>query len=159
MNIYDFEVIDIDGNKVSLSKYKGKVLLIVNVASECGFTPQYEDLQKLYDSYKKDGFKILAFPCNQFRNQEPKENTDIKKFCQLRYNVTFDIFSKVDVNGIATAPLFKFLKEKQNGFLNSEIKWNFTKFLINKNGEVVDRYAPITSPKKIEPKIKKILLS
>ena len=157
MNIYNFDVIDIDGKKVSLSKYKGKVLLIVNVASLCGFTPQYEALQKLYDSYKKDGFEILAFPSNQFKNQEPKDNTEIKKFCQLRYNITFDMFSKVDVNGINEIPLYKFLKDKQKGFLNNEIKWNFTKFLVDREGNVVGRYAPVTKPEKIKRDIEKLL--
>jgi len=153
MSIYDFKVQDIDSNMVSMSKYKGKVLLIVNVASECGFTPQYEGLEKLYEKYKDDGFMVLGFPCNQFREQEPKSNKEIKFFCQGTYHVSFDMFGKIDVNGKSAHPLYKYLKEQQGGFLSDDIKWNFTKFLVDREGKVVDRYAPITKPESIEDDI------
>jgi len=158
MNIYDFNVFNIDGEKVSLSKYKGKVLLIVNVASECGFTPQYEGLEKLYQTYKGKDFMILGFPSNQFGKQEPGTNKQIKFYCQGTYDVHFDMFSKIDVNGDNTSALYKYLKKEQGGFLwMDSIKWNFTKFLINKDGKVVDRYAPSTKPKDIEQDIKSLL--
>ena len=157
MSIYDFEVTDIDGKTVSMSKYKGKVLLIVNVASECGFTPQYEGLEKLYEKYKDQGFMVLGFPCNQFREQEPKSNAEIKFFCQGTYHVTFDMFSKIDVNGESAHPLYKFLKEQQGGFVTDSIKWNFTKFLVDREGNVVDRYAPTTKPESIAEDIEKLL--
>ena len=158
MNIYDFTVKDIDGNNVSLSKYKGKVLLVVNVASECGFTPQYAGLEKLYQKYKDKGFMILGFPSNQFANQEPADNAKIKFFCHENYNVHFDMFSKIDVNGDNASPLYKLLKEQQGGFLwMDDIKWNFTKFLIDRDGKVVDRFAPITKPLSIEKDIEKLL--
>jgi len=157
MTLYDFDVETIDSKKVSLSTYKNKVLLIVNVASECGFTPQYKELQELYERYNSKGFEILAFPCNQFRNQEPKSNGEIKIFCQENYNVTFDLFAKIDVNGENAVPLYKFLKEQQGGFLTDEIKWNFTKFLIDKEGNVLKRYAPITNPSNIAKDIEKFL--
>jgi len=158
MSLYDFNVKDIDGKTVSMSKYKGKVLLIVNVASECGFTPQYAGLEKLYDSYKDEGFMVLGFPCNQFREQESGSNREIKFFCQGSYDVQFDMFSKIDVNGENANPLYKFLKKEQGGFLwIDSIKWNFTKFLVDREGNVVDRYAPITKPKDIEEDIVKLL--
>jgi len=150
MSIYDYKVEDIDGNVVNMNKYKGKVLLIVNVASECGFTPQYAGLEKLYEKYKDQGFMVLGFPCNQFRHQEPKTNQEIKFFCHGTYHVSFDMFSKVDVNGKGASPLYKFLKEQQGGFLSDDIKWNFTKFLVDREGNVVDRYAPVTKPESIE---------
>jgi len=158
MNIYDFNVVDIDANEISMSKYKGKVLLIVNVASECGFTPQYEGLEKLYQTYKEQGFMVLGFPSNQFAQQEPDSNGKIKFFCQGTYDVHFDMFSKIDVNGENSSPLYKFLKEEQGGFLGIDsIKWNFTKFLVDSNGKVIDRYAPSTKPKSIESDIVKLL--
>ncbi len=158
MSIYDFTVKNIDGKDVSLSKYKGKVLLIVNVASKCGFTPQYEGLEKLYDKYKNDDFMILGFPSNQFSNQEPGSNKDIKEFCQLTYGVSFDMFAKVDVNGENEIPLYKHLKSEASGVLGTKsIKWNFTKFLIDPYGKVIDRYGSITKPKEIEPEIKRLL--
>ena len=158
MSIYDFDVTDIDGKTISMSKYKGKVLLIVNVASECGFTPQYAGLEKLYEKYKDDGFMVLGFPCNQFREQESKSNKEIKFFCQGSYDVQFDMFSKVEVNGANASPLYKFLKQEQGGFMwMDSIKWNFTKFLVARDGKVVDRYAPITKPKDIEADIEKLL--
>jgi len=152
-NIYDLIVEDINNKQVHLSQYKGKVLLIVNVASECGFTPQYTQLQKLYERYKEQGLCILAFPCNQFRNQEPKPNHEIQQFCQKNFGVTFDMFAKIDVNGENTHLLYRFLKEQRGGFLNSEIKWNFTKFLVDREGSVIQRYAPITKPENIEKDI------
>ena len=158
MSIYDFDVIDIDGKSVSMSKYKGKVLLIVNVASECGFTPQYAGLEKLFQAHKDEGFMVLGFPCNQFREQESASNAKIKFFCQGTYDVHFDMYSKVDVNAESAHPLYKFLKKEQGGVLwMDEIKWNFTKFLIDREGKVVDRYAPVTKPKDIEADIIKLL--
>jgi len=160
MSIYDFNVKDIDGKEISLSKYKGKVLLIVNVASECGFTPQYAGLEKLYQKYKDKGFMILAFPSNQFANQEPKGNGEIKFFCHENYDVHFDMFAKIDVNGEGASELYKYLKKEQGGFLwMDSIKWNFTKFLVDKDGNVIDRFAPITKPKEIESEIKTLITS
>ena len=158
MSIYDFDVVDIDGKSVSMSKYKGKVLLIVNVASECGFTPQYAGLEKLYEKYKDKGFMVLGFPCNQFREQESKSNKEIKFFCQGTYGVHFDMFSKIDVNGENASPLYSFLKKEQGGFLWMDgIKWNFTKFLISRDGRVVDRYASTAKPIEIEDDIVQLL--
>lgn len=157
-NIYQFTADNYHGDKVELSKYSGKVTLIVNTASECGFTDQYEGLQALYDKYNVQGLEILAFPCNQFKNQEKGSNDEIKQFCDLHFNIKFDLFSKIDVNGINTLPLFDFLKEQAPGFLGSKsIKWNFTKFLINKEGEVIKRFATITKPKQLESDIEKLL--
>jgi len=158
MSIYNFEVLDIDSNKISMSKYKGKVLLIVNVASECGFTPQYAGLEKLYQTFKDKNFMVLGFPSNQFRNQEPQNNEKIKIFCHENYDIHFDMFSKIDVNEESAIPLYKFLKEKKSGFLGTKsIKWNFTKFLIDSDGVVVDRYAPSTKPENITKDIEKLL--
>ena len=158
MSIYNFNVSDIDSKEISMSKYKGKVLLIVNVASECGFTPQYEGLEKLYQTYKEQGFMVLGFPSNQFAKQEPDSNEKIKFFCQGTYDVHFDMFSKIDVNGDNASPLYKFLKKEQGGFLWMDaIKWNFTKFLVDSKGNIVDRYAPSTKPESIEEDIKKLL--
>ena len=158
MSIYDFNVKTIDGQEISMSKYKGKVLLIVNVASKCGFTGQYEGLEKLFEKYKNEDFMILGFPSNQFANQEPESNEKIKEFCSLTYDVKFDMFAKIDVNGENEAPLYKFLKSNQKGILGSEnIKWNFTKFLVDKNGNILDRFAPTTSPESIEKDIIKLL--
>lgn len=157
MSIYDFQVKDAKGNQVGLSNYKGKVLLIVNTATGCGFTPQYEGLQRLYDNYQSEGLEVLDFPCNQFGNQAPGTVEDIQSFCQLKYNTTFPLFGKVDVNGSNEDPLFKYLKSQQRGILSNKIKWNFTKFLVDRNGKVVERFAPTTTPDKIEAKIKKLL--
>ncbi|XPV70643.1 MAG: glutathione peroxidase [Halarcobacter sp.] len=158
MSIYDFKVKNIDGQEISLEKYKGKVLLIVNVASKCGFTPQYEGLEKLYKKYKDKEFMILGFPSNQFSNQEPGTNKEIKQFCSLTYGVDFDMFAKVDVNGENEIPLYTYLKKEASGVLGTEsIKWNFTKFLVDKNGKVIDRFGSITEPKDIEPKIVELL--
>ena len=157
MNIYDYEVKDGKGNQVTMSSYKGKVLLIVNTATGCGFTPQYEGLQNLYDKYQTQGFEVLDFPCNQFGNQAPGTVDEIQSFCQLKYKTTFPLFNKVDVNGSNEEPLFAFLKSQQKGILSNKIKWNFTKFLVDRNGNVLERFAPTTTPDKIEDKIKTIL--
>ena len=158
MNIYDFNVKTIDGKEISMSKYKGKVLLIVNVASKCGFTSQYEGLEKLFEKYKNENFMVLGFPSNQFANQEPESNEKIKEFCSLTYDVKFDMFAKIDVNGENEAPLYKFLKSNQKGILGTEnIKWNFTKFLVDKEGNIVDRFAPTSTPESIEKEIIKLL--
>jgi glutathione peroxidase len=155
--IYQFEVETINGEKISLEEYKGKVVLIVNVASKCGFTPQYEGLQALYTKYEDQGFVVLGFPCNQFRNQEPGTNKEIKEFCSINYGVTFPMFSKIDVNGEDAHPLYKFLKSEQSGLITDEIKWNFTKFLIDRDGKPVDRFATTTKPESIEKDIEKLL--
>ena len=158
MSIYDFNVKTIDGENRSLSQYRGEVLLIVNVASECGFTPQYEGLEKLYQEYKEQGFMVLGFPSNQFGEQESGSNEKIKFFCQGTYDTHFDMFSKIDVNGPNADPLYKFLKQKQGGFLwMDSIKWNFTKFLVDREGNIVDRYSPSTKPKSISSDIEKLL--
>ncbi len=157
MNIYDYVVKDADGNEVSMESYKGKALLIVNTATGCGFTPQYEGLENLYKKYQAHGFEILDFPCNQFGNQAPGTETEIKEFCQLKYDTTFKLFSKVEVNGANEAPLFHYLKSQQSGILGSKVKWNFTKFLVDRNGNVVERFAPTVTADKIEKKLKEIL--
>jgi glutathione peroxidase len=151
MSIYDFEVKTISGEIITMNAFKNKVLLIVNVASKCGFTEQYTGLENLYQKYKDKGLVILGFPCNQFMNQEPLNEEEIKSFCSLTYGVTFPVFSKIDVNGENTHPLYKYLKEAKKGLLGSEaIKWNFTKFLVDKNGTVINRYAPATKPESLE---------
>ncbi|PKA49212.1 Putative glutathione peroxidase 7, chloroplastic [Apostasia shenzhenica] len=157
-SIHDFTVKDIDDKDVSLNKFKGKVLLIVNVASKCGLTTSnYTELSHLYEKYRNQGFEILAFPCNQFGGQEPGSNPEIKQFACTRFKADFPIFDKVDVNGPNTAPVYQFLKASAGGFLGDLIKWNFEKFLIDKNGKVVERYPPTTSPFQIEKDIKKLL--
>ena len=157
MNIYEYKVNDIDGNEVPLSKYKGKVLLIVNTASKCGFTPQFEGLEELYKKYMDKDFVVLGFPCNQFKNQDPDSNGEIKSFCSLNYGVTFPMFEKIDVNGKDEHPLYKFLKSKKSGILGNKIKWNFTKFLVDKEGAVVNRFSPTTEPVDIEKYIVELL--
>jgi glutathione peroxidase len=157
-NIYEFKVNTIDGEEISLEKYKGKVVLIVNVASKCGFTPQYEGLQKLYSTYKDSNFVILGFPCNQFMKQEPGTNAEIKEFCSLNYGVTFPMFDKIDVNGDSAHPLYKYLKSEQKNAKGKEkIAWNFTKFLVNKEGKVIKRIGTQTKPADIEADIKALL--
>ena len=149
--IYDFSVKNINGDLVSLSEFKDKVLLIVNVASKCGFTPQYKGLQALQDKHKSQGFEVLAFPCNQFAGQEPGDEQEIRNFCSLKYNVTFPLFAKIEVNGPNADPLFEFLKKGKPGIAGTEaIKWNFTKFLIGKDGQILRRYAPNISPEALE---------
>jgi glutathione peroxidase len=158
MNIYDIEVKDIDAHALKLEKYKGRVMLIVNVASNCGYTGQYEGLQKLHEKYSDKGLSVLGFPCNQFLSQEPGTEEEIKNFCMSKFGVGFDMFSKIDVNGDNTHPLYVFLKSKASGFLGSEgIKWNFTKFLVDREGKVIQRYAPSTTPAQIEADIEKLL--
>ncbi|WP_250499329.1 glutathione peroxidase [Caballeronia sp. GAWG1-5s-s] len=157
-SIYGFTAERLDGTTVSLDTYRGKVLLIVNTASECGFTPQYRGLQELYTLYAGRGFEVLGFPCNQFGKQEPGDAAQISSFCESNYGVTFPMFAKVDVNGPNAHPLFKYLTEKEPGVLGLEaIKWNFTKFLIDRNGNIVKRYAPITKPESIADDIEKLL--
>ena len=158
MSLYDFELMTIDKEKTTLAPYKGKVLLIVNVASKCGFTYQYEGLEKLYKTYKDKGLVVLGFPSNQFSNQEPCNEEEIKNFCSLTYDVTFPMFSKIDVNGENAHPLYVYLKKEQSGILGSEsIKWNFTKFLVDKQGNVIERFAPTTAPESLEETIKGLL--
>jgi len=157
-SIYDFDVDTIHHEKTTLAPYKGKVMLIVNTASGCGFTPQFEGLEKLYKTYKSNGFVVLGFPCNQFAGQEPLDEKGIENFCRVNYGVTFPMFAKIDVNGANAHPLYKYLKQHATGILGSEaIKWNFTKFLVNKEGKIVKRYAPSTSPESIASDIKKLL--
>ena len=157
MKIYDFTVKGRAGEDVSLADYKGKVLLVVNTATGCGFTPQYEGLQKLYDSHQDKGFEILDFPCNQFANQAPGTNDEIQSFCTLNYGTTFPRFAKIDVNGKNASDLFKFLKKEKKSALGSSIKWNFTKFLIDREGNVVKRFAPTDTPESIEQDIVALL--
>ena len=157
MEFYEHIVKDAAGNPVSLNEYRDKIVLIVNTATGCGFTPQYEGLQKIYDAYKGKGFEVLDFPCNQFGNQAPGNVGEIQSFCQLNYGTTFKLFSKIDVNGPDEAPLFTYLKKQQGGILGSTIKWNFTKFLVNQQGQVIKRYAPTDKPEKIEADIVKLL--
>ncbi|AVR01042.1 glutathione peroxidase [Oceanobacillus iheyensis] len=150
MSVYEFKAETINGKEISLSEYEGKVLLIVNTASKCGFTSQLEGLQKLYDTYNQQGLEILGFPCNQFNSQDPGSNEEIAEFCQLNYGVTFPMFSKVDVKGKNAHPLFSYLTEEAKGLLTKQIKWNFTKFLVGKDGQVIDRFAPQTKPEELE---------
>jgi len=157
-DIYQFSAKQSDGETVELASYKNKVMLIVNTASGCGFTPQYKGLQDLYQKHQTQGLEILAFPCNQFKQQEKGSDEEIKQFCDLRFNIKFPLFSKIDVNGDNSHPLFSFLKTQAPGILGSKgIKWNFTKFLVNKEGDVIKRYAPTTKPEAIEADIEKLL--
>jgi glutathione peroxidase len=157
-SIYQFSATTITGQEQSLADFKGKVMLIVNTATKCGFTPQFEGLEALYKQYAEQGFVVLGFPCNQFAHQDPGTNAEIASFCQVNYGVSFPMFAKIDVNGSNTHPLFKYLKEQAPGVLGSEaIKWNFTKFLVDKNGKVVRRYAPATKPTEIEQDIAGLL--
>ena len=156
--VYDFSAKSIDGKNRKLSDYKGKVLLVVNTASKCGFTPQYKGLEEVYRKYKDRGFAVLGFPSNQFGEQEPGPDSEIAEFCEMNFGVTFPLFSKVDVNGEQAHPLYKYLTSEKKGLLGSEaIKWNFTKFLVGKDGKVIDRYAPTTKPQDIERDIEKAL--
>ncbi|MFC0271696.1 glutathione peroxidase [Metabacillus herbersteinensis] len=158
MPIYQFDVKKINGEVVSLDSYQNNVLLIVNTASKCGFTPQYKELQELYEQYKDEGLMILGFPCNQFMSQEPGNEDEIQSFCEINYGVTFPLFAKVDVNGEDAHPLYQFLTEKAPGLLGSKaVKWNFTKFLVNRKGEVVERISPNTNPKELKPQIEELL--
>ena len=157
MGIYDYSVKAQDGSEVSLADYRDKVLLIVNTATGCGFTPQYEGLQDLYEKYQSKGLEILDFPCNQFGHQAPGSDEEITDFCQSRYGVTFRQFKKIEVNGEREEPLYTFLKSQQKGVMGNNIKWNFTKFLVDRNGNVVERFAPTVTPEKIDEKIKELL--
>jgi glutathione peroxidase len=156
--VYDFSANKLGGDEQSLKDFEGTVLLIVNVASKCGFTPQYEGLEALFRKYGPKGFAVLGFPCNQFGSQEPGDASEIAQFCSLTHDVTFPMFDKIEVNGNGAHPLYKFLKAEQTGVLGTEpIKWNFTKFLIDRQGQVMGRFAPTTKPSEIEPEIEKLL--
>lgn len=156
-NFYQFKAISLQGKEISMKSYEGKVVLIVNTASKCGFTPQYKGLQALYMKYKDRGFVILGFPCNQFANQEPENEKEIAEFCTLNYGVTFPMFSKIEVNGDNAHPLYKYLKNELPGTLGNEIKWNFTKFLLDAKGNPVKRYASTTKPENLNDDIEKLL--
>jgi glutathione peroxidase len=157
MTIYDFSATLNNGKDKKLSAYRGKVVLIVNTASQCGFTPQYKGLQELYAKFRKQGFELLAFPCDQFGHQEPGDDAEIKEFCETKFGVEFPLFSKIEVNGNGAHPLYEFLKSEKGGLLGDSIKWNFTKFLVDKQGNVVERYAPTTPPERIATDIEKHL--
>lgn len=159
-SFFDYSVQDSKNQNYDLSQYKGKVVLAVNVASKCGFTPQYEGLESIYKKFKDKNFVILGFPCNQFGAQEPGSNTEIQEFCQLNFGVTFPVLAKIDVNGPQTAPVYEYLKSSAPGLLGTEmIKWNFTKFLIGKDGKVIERFAPQTKPEELVSAIEKALLA
>ncbi|MEG0660504.1 MAG: glutathione peroxidase [Anaerorhabdus sp.] len=155
--IYDYSVKNQEGEDISLERYKGNVLLIVNTATGCGFTPQYQELQELYEKYHLQGFEILDFPCNQFHNQAPGTDSDIHEFCTRKYHVTFPQFSKIEVNGEHESPLYTYLKNSKKGLLSNNIKWNFTKFLVDRDGQVIKRFAPNINPSQIEEDIVKLL--
>ena len=156
--VHDFSARTLDGKDQKLDAWKGKVVLVVNVASKCGFTPQYKGLETLYRKYKDKGLEVLGFPCNQFGAQEPGSEQEIATFCETNYDITFPMFRKVDVNGDATAPVYKYLKSAKPGLLGTEaIKWNFTKFLVDRDGKVVSRYAPNDTPESIEREVAKVL--
>ncbi|MFW2487484.1 glutathione peroxidase [Clostridium chromiireducens] len=157
MNFYDFSAKKMNGQEVKMEKYKGKVVLVVNTASKCGLTPQFKELEELYKDYKDKGLEIIGFPCNQFASQDPGDNKEISEFCLINYGVSFTMFEKIDVNGENAHPLYKYLKNEAKGILNKEIKWNFSKFLIDSEGNVVKRYAPITKPSKLRGDIEKLL--
>ena len=157
-NIYDILIKDSSNKEVSMSKFEGKTLLIVNVASKCGLTPQYKGLQSLYEEYKDRNFIVLGFPCNQFGGQEPGTNSEINNFCEINYSITFPIFSKIKVNGPDSHPLFRLLKTDKPGIFRTEsIKWNFTKFLVSSSGKIIDRFSPQVKPKYIRSEIERIL--
>ncbi|MBL9066353.1 MAG: glutathione peroxidase [Sphingopyxis sp.] len=157
MSLYDFSAPLPGGASQSMADYRGKVLLIVNTASKCGFTPQYEGLEELYRDYKDRGFEVLAFPCNQFGAQEPGDAAEIANFCSLTYDVSFPVMAKIEVNGDGADPIFKHLKKEQTGLLGSAIKWNFTKFLVDRDGKVVSRHAPTTKPEQLRKEIEELL--
>lgn len=157
-SFYDFGATSLEGQHVGMASFRDKVVLVVNVASKCGFTPQYTGLEEIYQKYRDRGFVVLGFPCNQFGGQEPGSATEIKQFCSLNYPVSFPIFSKIEVNGPNAHPLYEFLKKSQKGILGTEaIKWNFTKFLIDRKGNVVERYSPQTTPQSLIGDIEKLL--
>ena len=158
MSVYDFEAKTIDGKQQKLDTFKGKALLVVNVASKCGFTPQYKGLEEIYRKYRSRGFEILGFPCDQFGHQEPGDEAEIKNFCSTRYDVSFPMFAKIEVNGDQAHPLYQYLKHEKPGVLGTEkIKWNFTKFLVDKAGQVTERYAPTDTPATIAKDLEKVL--
>ena len=157
MKFYDFSANKMNGQEIKMNQFKGKVVLIVNTASKCGLTPQFKELEELYKELQNDGLEILGFPCNQFAKQDSGSNEEIHEFCQLNYGVTFNMFEKVDVNGANAHPLYKYLKSHSKAFLSKEIKWNFTKFLIDSEGNIVKRYAPTVKPSKIKADIEKLL--
>ena len=157
MKFYDFKARKMNGQEVSMEAYKGKILVVVNTASKCGLTPQFKELEELYQEYKTKGVEILGFPCNQFAKQDSGSNEEIHEFCQLNYGVSFNMFEKIDVNGNNAHPLYKYLKNEAKGVFGKGIKWNFTKFLIDANGNVIKRYAPTVSPSKIKYDIEKLL--
>jgi glutathione peroxidase len=159
MGIYDYTVTDNTGRAVSLESFAGKVLLIVNTATACGFTPQYQGLQILYETYQKRGFEILDFPCNQFGNQAPGSNEEIEQFCTVKYHTTFPRFAKIEVNGDKANPLYGYLKSRRNGVLTPNIKWNFTKFLVDRRGNVTARFGPAQKPETLAKEIEKLLES
>ncbi len=152
-SIYDFKAIRNNGSELDFADYKGKVLMVVNTASKCGFTPQYKGLEALYQKYKDQGLVILGFPCDQFAHQEPGDDAQIAQFCELNFGVTFPLMKKIDVNGANADPVFKFLKSKTRGLLGSSVKWNFTKFLISRDGSRIERFAPVTTPESLDKKI------
>jgi len=157
MDFYNLEADTLNGKTVSMKDFEGKAVLVVNTASKCGLTPQYEGLEKLYQEFRDEGLVILGFPCNQFGKQEPGSADEIQEFCQVNYGVSFPMFAKVDVNGSDAHPIFKYLKSKKGSLLGSSIKWNFTKFLIDREGRPVKRFAPTTQPHKMERAIRKVL--
>ncbi len=157
-NVYDFKAEKLEGGEQSLSEYEGKVLLIVNTASKCGFTPQFDGLEKVFEKYKDQGLVVLGFPCNQFASQDPASNSEIGEFCQRNYGVSFPMFAKIDVNGSNAHPLYKYLTKEAKGLLGTEaVKWNFTKFLVGRDGNVIDRYATATKPEAMTKDIEKAL--
>ncbi|MDR6878987.1 glutathione peroxidase [Bacillus sp. 3255] len=157
MSIYQFTARTIRGDNKSLSDYEGQVLLIVNTASKCGFAPQFHGLQELHDTYQDQGFSVLGFPCSQFKDQEPGDDAQVEQVCQLNFGVSFPLFSKINVNGPDAHPLYRYLKKQASGLFGSAIKWNFTKFLVDRNGKVIRRFSPTTTPRKIESEIRKLL--
>jgi len=155
--LHDFTATSLTGQDIDLSRYEGKAVLVVNTASKCGFTPQYEGLEKLYEEYADQGLVVLGFPCDQFRHQEPGDEAEIAEFCQRNYGVTFPMFAKIDVNGSNAHPLYRWLRQAKGGRLGDRIKWNFTKFLVGPDGDVVDRYASTTKPEKLRGDIEALL--
>lgn len=158
MNFYELEAKKMNGQMVKMEQYKGNVVLVVNTASKCGLTPQFKELEELYQTYHSKGLEILGFPCNQFAKQDSGSNQEIQEFCQLNYGVTFNMFEKIEVNGAHAHPIYRYLKQEVKGLFGSEIKWNFTKFLIDRDGNVIKRYAPTVKPSKIANDIEKLLL-
>ena len=157
MRFYDFKARKMNGQEVRMDNYQGKVVLVVNTASKCGLTPQFQGLEELYQEYKNQGLEILGFPCNQFANQDKVSNEEIHEFCQLNYGVTFTMFEKIEVNGENAHPLYKFLRKEAKGLFGNKIKWNFTKFLIDSQGNIIKRYAPTVKPQQIKTDIEKLL--